>query len=44
MFLLLPWLLRHGVGFYAGLAISCCVTMLLYIGVAWLARWFGVQL
>ena len=30
MFLLIPWLLRHGVGFWLALAVGCVVTFALY--------------
>ena len=30
MFLVLPWLLRHGVSFWPALGLSCALTVLLY--------------
>ncbi len=44
MFLLMPALLRGGVGFYPALAIGCAVTVALYAGVVWLAPRLGVSL
>mgnify|MGYP001275823370 CR=1 FL=1 len=44
MFLLVPWLLRQGIGFWSSLGIGCGVTILLYaVMVGVLAR-FGVRL
>jgi ABC-type nickel/cobalt efflux system permease component RcnA len=44
MFLLLPWLLQHGVGFGWAMVIGCGMTMLLYLAmVAVLAR-HGIRL
>jgi len=31
MFLLLPWLLRHGTGFWLSLGLSCLLTIALYV-------------
>jgi hypothetical protein len=36
MFLLIPWLLRSGLSFWASLAIGCAVTIALYLGMTWL--------
>lgn len=44
MFLLIPALLKHGVGFWIALAAGCVLTMLLYAGMTWLALRIGVQL
>lgn len=44
MFLVLPMLLRHGVGFWAAMAASCLMTVLLYLLAAWIAGRFGVNL
>ncbi|HEU5047659.1 MAG TPA: DUF3147 family protein [Rickettsiales bacterium] len=44
MFLLLPVLLRNGVGFYLALAISCGVTIALYFLMLWLLGRFGITL
>ena len=44
MFLLIPALLRHGIGFWAALAIGCAMTVLLYSMVTWIAPRFGLQL
>jgi hypothetical protein len=44
MFLVLPMLLRHGVGFWAAMALSCLMTVMLYLLAAWTAGRFGVNL
>ena len=44
MFLLMPWMMRHGVGFYLALAIGCAITVALYLGMTWLAPRFGLRL
>jgi hypothetical protein len=44
MFLLIPWLLRSGVGFAATMAIACAMTILLYAGMSWLAPRVGIAL
>jgi hypothetical protein len=44
MFLLIPWLLRNGWGFYAALVIGCAVTVALYLGMTWLGPRIGLRL
>jgi hypothetical protein len=44
MFLLMPALLRHGVGFGVTLAAGCAVTVALYLVTVWLLEKFGVAL
>ena len=44
MFLLLPALLRHGVGFWPALAAGCALTILLYLLTVWTLAKFGVTL
>ena len=44
MFLLIPALLRHGVGFWAALAAGCALTVGLYVLMTWLGPRFGLQL
>lgn len=44
MFLLLPELLRRGVGFWIALAVGCALTMVLYLLMLWLAPKVGVRL
>ena len=44
MFLLMPALLRHGVGFWATLAAGCALTVVLYFITVWLLAKFGVAL
>ena len=44
MFLVIPALLRHGIGFWAALALGCVLTVLLYVGMAAALARFGVNL
>ena len=44
MFLLMPWLLRSGVGFWVALAIGCALTILLYLAMTALGPRFGLRL
>jgi hypothetical protein len=44
MFLLIPSLLRRGVGFWPAMAAGCVLTVLLYALTVWLAPRFGVKL
>ena len=44
MFLVMPALMRAGVPFYPALGLGCTLTVLLYLGVIWLAPKLGVQL
>ncbi|MGN6374106.1 MAG: DUF3147 family protein [Sphingomonas sp.] len=44
MFLLIPALLRHGVGFWASLGAGCVLTILLYAAMTWIGPRFGLQL
>lgn len=37
MFLLLPWLMRSGYGFWLSLGLGCAVTIMLYLLLLWLA-------
>ncbi|GBR51935.1 hypothetical protein AA106555_0737 [Neokomagataea thailandica NBRC 106555] len=44
MFLLVPLLLRSGVGFWLSLLLGCVLTVVLYTGVTWLGPRFGLRL
>jgi hypothetical protein len=44
MFLLLPALLRSGVGFWAALAAGCVLTVTLYLLMLWIGPKFGLRL
>ena len=44
MFLLMPWMLRHGFGFWATLAIGCALTVALYLAMTWAGPRFGLKL
>lgn len=44
MFVLIPLLLRKGVGFWPSLALGCALTIALYLLALWLARFAGVRL
>lgn len=44
MFLVIPALLRRGVGFYPALAAGCVLTVVLYGAMVWAAGRFGLKL
>jgi hypothetical protein len=44
MFLLIPWMLRKGIGFWPALATGCVLTMLLYLLMVKLLARFGVAM
>jgi len=44
MFLIIPGLLRSGVGFVATMVIACATTILLYAAMNWLAPRVGIAL
>jgi hypothetical protein len=44
MFLVLPAMLRAGVGFWISISASCTLTMVLYIATAWVLARFGISL
>jgi hypothetical protein len=44
MFLVLPALLRNGVGFLAALGLACLLTMILYAAMVWTLARFGISL
>ena len=44
MFLIIPVLLRAGVGFVATMAIACATTMILYAAMSWVAPRVGISL
>lgn len=44
MFLVFPAMLRHGVGFWVALAISCALTMALYSATIWLLPRIGINI
>ncbi len=44
LFLILPALLRAGVGFWPAMAIACAVTIALYAGFFWIAPRIGIAL
>jgi hypothetical protein len=44
MFLVLPAMLRHGFAFWTALAISCALTVALYLAGVWLLPKFGITL
>ena len=43
MFLLIPALLRRGVGFYPALIAGCALTVGLYLAMTWLGPRFGLR-
>jgi len=44
MFLLIPWLLKNGVGFWIALATGCVLTIGLYLLMTWVGPKFGLRL
>jgi hypothetical protein len=44
MFLVLPALLRGGLGFWAALGLACLLTILLYAAMVWALGRFGISL
>lgn len=44
MFLIIPGLLRAGVGFLPTMFVACATTILLYVGMNWLAPRVGIAL
>lgn len=44
MFLILPALLREGVGFWLALSLALCITGSLYVGLLWFALRNGIRL
>ena len=44
MFLVLPAMLRHGIGFYVALALNCALTALLYFAMVKIGSQFGLKL
>ncbi|MDB6078207.1 MAG: hypothetical protein JWO82_1954 [Akkermansiaceae bacterium] len=44
MFLVLPWMLRHGWNFWPALAVCCLVTAGLFWGMVAILRHFGIDL
>jgi hypothetical protein len=44
MFLLIPVLLRNGLGFWGSLAIGCALTIMLYLAMTWAGPKFGLRL
>lgn len=44
MFLVMPWLWRHGIAFWPGLLLGCALTTTLYIGMTALLARAGVSI
>jgi hypothetical protein len=44
MFLVLPWMLRQGWGFWPALAANCLLTAGLFWAMVWMLRRFGIDL
>lgn len=44
MFLLIPALLRNGVGFWVALGLGCALTIGLYLAMMWIGPRFGLRL
>ncbi len=44
MFLLLPWMLRQGMGFWSALGLNCLITIGLFYLTVWIGKKFGLEL
>jgi hypothetical protein len=44
MFLVIPLLLKRGIGFWPALAVGCVLTMALYAAMVWASPRFGLKL
>lgn len=44
MFLVFPMMLRHGIGFWLALTLSCVLTMVLYLVTVWVLPKIGINL
>ena len=44
MFLIFPWMLRHGWGFWSTLAANCLITAILFWAMVFVLRRFGIDL
>jgi hypothetical protein len=44
MFLVIPWMLRSGIGFWVSLAVGCALTIALYLTMVALAPRLGLRL
>ena len=44
LFLVLPWLLRSGWGFWAALGLACLLTFGLYLALVWTLARLGIEL
>jgi hypothetical protein len=44
MFLLMPAMLRSGAGFWLSLAVSCAMTVVLYLAMTWALPKFGITI
>jgi F0F1-type ATP synthase assembly protein I len=44
MFLLIPYLLRHGFGFWIALSVGCLLTIVLYLAMVFVGPRFGLRL
>lgn len=43
MFLLIPFLMRNGTGFWAALGLGCLLTIVLYLAMTWLGSCVGIR-
>ena len=44
MFLLMPWMLRHGIAFWPTVLAGCALTILLYLAMIWIGPRIGLRL
>jgi hypothetical protein len=44
MFLVMPWMLRHGIAFWPTVLAGCALTILLYLAMIWIGPRIGLRL
>ena len=44
MFLMMPWMLRHGIAFWPTVLAGCALTILLYLAMIWIGPRIGLRL
>jgi hypothetical protein len=44
MFLVIPWMLRHGIAFWPTVLAGCALTILLYLTMIWIGPRIGLRL
>ena len=44
MFLVMPWMLRHGIAFWPTVLAGCALTIMLYLAMIWIGPRIGLRL